>query len=1339
MRHIYNLNLKSALCRSFNSKLYTLLIPLSSLLFALITPQSACAQSGLFFPGDQLSNSLLSCVCQDKAGYLWVGTDYGLNRFDGYRFVKYYHNDKDTTSLKHNMVVHLYSDSKGQLWVGSNHGLQRYVYATDAFENYYFEGNVKPRVNDIMELHNGTLLVGTAGYGLFALKDGEHVLKRLNNYSKDSKDVYFSHIYEDTRGVFWRSNANNISWRTKDGRITTFTDDLGTPTDFFDFNGNTVIVCRDNLLTYVNGTMRNDYFDTSELKGTGLELRTAYKDMKGNVYVGTRGNGLFWIPAGTRKLERYKCRVKGVDLNTAKIWAITGDNQGNIWVACQQKGLVLIPNRRPQFSPWRFTDQKIDIGTFVSSVCEGNGGMTWTVVQNQGVYGFDASGHICANPSAPGGASYMYRDSEGLYWLGASKGGYLYDPVSQKSTLVVNYPCDYYNTITEDKNGNIYFSAFGKGFVAYDKSKKTTRVFSMNDKDSGRGRLCNDWIMDLSTDRSGMVWIATSSGVSCYDPFNATFKPFGWNVLLDDVKCNVVCESSLGDIFIGTDEGLYLWRRKSNKVEKTSLRDVMVCYVIEDKSGDIWCSTSNGIWQLLSKDKTWINYVNGSGLYAHEYVCGSGLHTTDDRIFFATADGLTVFTPQQVRDAQTKPGNLMLTGFYLGNRSVNTLTESDFSQVADAPVNEEDYFTVSYMESLITMEFSLLNYADAANTVFEYRFDDSEEWTRTNVGQNSIIFNHLASGTYELHVRAIDNGVVSEEKVYTIHVTSPWYSTTLAWIIYILIFASLVASGFWFYRRQMKLQMDEDKMKFLINATHDIRSPLTLISSPLAKLRDMVKSAENDGVDAESARKTFANMGFELDVIDRNAQRILNLVNQILDVRKIDKQQMHLSCRETDMETFVYNIYKVYEYNAQERGINFTFETEKHGIKAWIDHVQFDKVVSNLLSNAFKYSDDNGEIAVRLSEGHDENAHGLLKDYVEITVADKGIGMKEDVIQHVFDRFYQAKNTTSRGDAGTGIGLNLCKMIVDMHHGSITAANRPDGIQGSVLTVRIPLGCEHLADEEKEIVDATQKAALPKQKHTPRSNHRVLIVDDDEEICNYVSGELGTYYHFSVRHNGKEGLKELLANPYDVVVSDVKMPEMDGFTMLRMIKSNVNISHVPVILLTSQTDAAHRLEGLEKGADAYLTKPFDMDEMHLTIDNLIANHLRLKGKFSGAQSPTDKVETPEIKGNDEQLMERIMKSINAHLSDSDYGVDTMCEEVGISRAHLHRKMKELTGIPVSEFIRNIRLEQAARLLKEQKLNITQVAYTVGFSSHGYFSTVFRKHFGVSPREYVERN
>jgi DNA-binding response OmpR family regulator/two-component sensor histidine kinase len=542
----------------------------------------------------------------------------------------------------------------------------------------------------------------------------------------------------------------------------------------------------------------------------------------------------------------------------------------------------------------------------------------------------------------------------------------------------------------------------------------------------------------------------------------------------------------------------------------------------------------------------------------------------------------------------------------------------------------------------------------------------------------------------------------------------------LAYLIYFVLFVSLAVYVIVTYRRHAAEQMNEEKMKFLINATHDIRSPLTLIMSPLASLKRRLSGEEkNNSIDAIR----------DIDTIEHNANRILNLVNQILDVRKIDKQQLHLHCQQTEMVGFVKGICKMFEYSAQERNITFRFNHEDEKLDAWVDRSQFDKVVTNLLSNAFKYSFDGGSVDVNLS--HDDTQ-------MKLQVIDNGVGLDADSLKHIFDRFYQGTNSYRMHIDGTGIGLNLCKMIVDMHHGTITASNR-DGQQGSVFEVCLPLGYDHLTEEEieKEPVDDSPQQSIANGQKSSTYKHRVLVVDDDNEICNYISTELGRYYKLTTKPNGKEGLKELLTGEYDLVVSDVMMPEMDGFTMLRMIKTNVNIAHLPVVMLTSKADVANRLEGLERGADAFLAKPFDLEELHMVIENLIQSRQRLKGKYSGAQQQVDKLEQPEVKGNDELLMERIMKSVNKNLSNSDFNVDMLTQEVGISRAQLHRKMKEMTGISTSEFIRNIRLEQAARLLREQKVNVTQVAYTVGFSNLAHFSTIFRKHFGISPSEYAE--
>ena len=441
---------------------------------------------------------------------------------------------------------------------------------------------------------------------------------------------------------------------------------------------------------------------------------------------------------------------------------------------------------------------------------------------------------------------------------------------------------------------------------------------------------------------------------------------------------------------------------------------------------------------------------------------------------------------------------------------------------------------------------------------------------------------------------------------------------------------------------------------------------------------------------------------------------------------------MRLQYRETQMVPFIHNIYKVFEAHAHERNINYHFEHDAD-ITAWIDPIQFDKVVQNLLSNAFKFTADGGEITIEL--------HATDSQFT-ISVNDTGTGLTDTDLHRLFTRFYQSTANQAAGREGTGIGLNLCKMIVEMHEGEITARNREDGIQGSLFVVRVPINSNKAKINAESNVDTPSEneyASSEETVSTSTNAPRLLLVDDDAEITDYIAQELSPRYRCSVAANGKDALKQLLAGDkrFDLIVSDIMMPEMDGFTLLRAIKSNMNIAHLPVILLTSEAAVGNRLEGLERGADAFMAKPFLVDELRVQIDNLLRKDQRLKAQYTpNLEEQKEKVEQPDVADNDKVLMERIMQSVNKNLSNSDFSVEQMAQEVGLSRSQLHRRMKELTGLSTSDFVRNIRMEQAARLLRERHVNVSQVAYTVGFSSPGTFSKVFKQHFGQPPSEYA---
>lgn len=1269
----------------------------------------AYADTGHLYSSGKLSSSLINCIAQDRYGYIWVGTEYGLNKFDGYHFKSYLHDSKDTTTVSDNIITDFLVDHSGRLWIGSAKGLMRYDYHLDRFVRYSFPDGRRPRIYSLIESRKGDILIGTAGFGLYSVKSGTDAIIREKSFNKADSGLFYTHIYEDLRGNIWQSshlNAFTCFFKKADKFVArSFYSQVGAPVAFIQTNkSNMLIVCMGGILLYDyrTGGVKDAGYDFGIYKNN-ITINSAMIDSHGNFYIGTSESGVLFSPPGKYSFRPFHRQNRDrFDLSTSYVKDLIEDKDHNIWVGCYRKGLYLINDEKEAFSSWSFSDQNYTIGSSVSSVADGQDGTTWCTVQNSGVYLFDAHGKIIGHPSSPVGTSIIYRDHKNQYWVGTGNALYQYNPNTGTSIERLHYTSDGTFCITDDGMGHMYVSVYSKGLYILDTNTGKARILNMN-QTGPHGFLCNDWIRGMIIDHEGLLWMGTSNGVSCMNPKTLAFDTYGWNSILHNIQSNYLCEDKEGNIIIGTDEGLYLYDRKENRAKifphSEELQGKQICGIVSDDNGDLWVSTTMGIWQYNRRKKIFIGHISGNGLKAIEYTHGAIMHTADDRIAIGMSDGITSFYPSEVRSGHKEMGSVYLTNFVVDGKSIDCMA---------------DEFEIPYSDNSFSLDFSLLNYENADDICFHYRINDGD-WATTGEGVNTISFTKLEPGLYNIDVRAFNNGVYSAGvRTLSVRILDPWYSSKLAYFVYILLLIIAAYALFRMYKRRKEAELEESKMRFLIDATHDIKSPLTLIVGPLRKLKERLK----DDVECQN----------DIQTIDRNAQRLLVLVNQILDERKIDKNQLHLHCQETEMVSFIENICNLYKVNAEERNIAFRFIPNVNQLHAWIDRINFDKVVSNLLSNAFKYTFDGGEVDVFLDADD-----GFLR----IDVADTGIGINESNPSKLFERFYQGRNTSGFHIEGTGIGLNLCQSIIHMHGGTISAENRNDGNHGSVFIVSIPLGNEHLRPEE--ILDDADAAIMDaRPKITANKNYRILVVDDDREIGLYIRNELSQWYRFDYSPNGKDALKKLLTDDFDLVVSDVMMPEMDGITLLKKIKSNSNISDIPVILLTSKADVQERLEGLKKGADAFLAKPFNMDELHVLIDNLVDNVRRLKGKFSGAQKQKDRVENVKVKGNDDVLMERIMKSINAHLSEPEFNVEQLTKDVGISRAQLHRKMKEITGISTGEFIRNLRLEQAAQLILEGKINITQIAYTVGFNNQTHFSTVFKKHFGKTPTEYSEQ-
>ena len=1336
------------------------------MMLTVLSLLTATAADGRLFSSTQLSSTRINCIIQDQQGYIWIGTEYGLNKFDGYHFTAYLNRADDARSLSHNNVQALFVDSRGRLWVGTGKGLSRYDVASDDFQRFDLRPNSddEPCVTQMTEDSRGSVLVGTAGFGLFEITLEADTAAKTSRYSANDLDDYYTAIFYDAQGRFWK--VDNV------GIVSCFSASHQQPIllkrhhsavgQVFSLlqrkTGQVLIVGRSGTIEFG----RDDLLPAT-IPSPDISLHAALLDASDQLLLGTSGHGLYRYNPQTRHQEVVDVSNRQIDFTSANVNAVYEDRQHNLWVGCHQRGLFFIGTKRQAFDSWSLTAQNVKTGSIVSSVAEGLSGSFWACLQDGGLYQFSSDGQIRQSAPAPAGQHFVYRDHQGQYWLGAGSSLYQFDAQTGTSRLAHTFSAEYLQCMADDGRGTLFVSTFSRGLSVFTPKTHAEQRFSMYQTQAPRGFLCNDWVLALHYDRQGLLWAATASGTSCYDPVRDTFRTFGWHNLLEGYTCLSLDEDPEGNILIGTDRGLFRFRKHENTVEpfpaNGGLNDKVIQNVLCLADGDVWCSTAMGIWHYRHADSTLVHHINDGGLREREYTQGVGLVATDGRILFGCSDGLVSFHPSlnissinyKPSTINHKPSTINYKPSTINHHPAPSLTRMLIGSQVVSPRSE-----LSYLDNTFTLEFSNFDYASAANTQLEYRLNN-DQWSQAAVGDNAISFNHLAPGLYRLSVRTRESGTVSTVGTYTFRIRPPWYRSTLARFAWLLLLLGAAGYAGWAYYRRKRQQLAEEKMQFLINATHDIRTPLTLILSPLHQLMK---------------QKHDADTAARLAIIDHNARRILALVNQILDIRKIDKQQMHLHLEPTRLVPFARNIYKVFEAHAHERGITFRF-THDADVSASIDPVQFDKVVQNLLSNAFKFTPDGGEIVMHLGRQGDE--HFCL------SVTDTGTGISEADLPRIFHRFYQSASNRAVGKEGTGIGLNLCKMIVEMHHGTITAANRTDGQPGSVFEVVMPIGAVEaevanpVPEQESAPIPTVnlipehnissinykpstinhqpssinykpstinhQPSTSPPKPGPGRTGYRILLVDDDAEITDYIASELSDYYHFGICHNGKSALNCLLAGDqqYDLVVTDIMMPEMDGFTLLRAIKSNLSIAHLPVILLTTEAAVGNRLKGLQRGADAFMPKPFIVEELRMQIDNLLSKSQRLKQKFSGAiDEHKEKVDQRDVADTDQQLMNRIVQSVNKNLSDGDFTVEQLATEVGLSRAQLHRRMKELTGLSASDFIRNIRLEQAARLLRERKAGISQVAYTVGFNTPSTFSKVFRQHFGQSPTEYAAR-
>lgn len=1308
---------------------------------AMVTNQNARAlQNTRFFHDKELVSPNYSSFCRDADGKLWIGTQFGLWKFDGANFESYYHQSSDSTSLSDNRILKILRDNDNRIWVATAQGLNLYNPGNGTFTIIQPPGiSFKGYIIDQCMLPNGDIVFEVSGVGLYII-----------DFTKQHPVAvrYMPGIYgEQNYTCLLTTPDGSIIAGTHTGEIVKIFPNGQTQS--FPLTTSYVRFLQSDKTTgiYIGTSEGVWHWNLTSTQATKLDnppgvkptYHSATVTADTTLIIGTQGSGPYRVRHNSTHIERvadlYNCHF---DLSKSRVSAIHVDESGNLWLGCSFQGIVLAPKTPLQFQYLGFDSQTPGTqGKRTFCVGDPRSARVYIADEDGMLRVIDFDGRISQLASLPGKVSSMMLGHDGLLYAGIDNLGlYQIDPATGTGKTIVNIGGSYEaSAITEDIDGNFYLSIQGRGIIKADRTNGSYKWLR-----SDQNKPMFSWVTSLLCDRNNKIWIGMYGVFSTYDATTGEFKALEYTnpIFMDGVHGDLALAPD-GRIYDATSFGLLVIDPRDESVRLLTaadgLADVAVTSVTVDNDGYAWAATRKGI-NRISPNLDEVAFFGTQGLLDSDFFSAT-LASHGRYVAFGGDKGVAFVRPRSISQPDFS-SPVCITSVWLNDAKVTpaTLTATGNRHVLASPVGPIKKINLSYVDNFLKMGLSTLDFREIGNVAYQWRIPQlNTHWQEEAHGVSEISLPHLRQGKYTLQIRRKENGELSPVTQVEISVSSPWYLSGWAKCIYVLIICGILAMLILAMRRRQRERINDERIRFFINISHEIRSPLTLILSPLEKLM----SRRND---AETQR--------ELSAIHRNATRILALINQLLDIRKMERGKMQLSCKETELVAYTNELIDMFQDQAHEKNITLTCDTpSKDKIHVWIDRNNFDKVLVNLITNALKYTPSGGEITVNVSQG----INTTLGDFAQITVTDTGIGLDEKTKAHLFDRFYQGKFDRDKAPMGFGIGLDLCRLLVELHHGTIHGTNRQDGAKGSVFTVRVPLGMYHLTSAQTDLTSAQTESPALRDKlvsgsaiptpasHVKRSRNtslQILVADDNAELRRYLEENLSHMGRVYTAADGEEAMRIILDHRIDLVISDVVMPKIDGLTLLKSLKSNVATSATPVVLLSSKTDVTDRMEGWAKGADAYVGKPFSINELITIIDNLMDNRNRLRGKYSGTQEEGDRIETPEIKGNDKILMDKIIETIGKNLDNPDLNVEMLCGQVGLSRAHLNRKMKEIFGLSPSDYIRNMRLRRACQLLESPDIDISQIAYSVGFSSQPHFSTAFRRFTGVTPTEYRAR-
>lgn len=1327
-----------------------------------------------------LSHNQVNTIFKDPDGFLWFGTQAGLNRYDGYSFKVFNKILNDSTSLFDNSVLSLYELPDGKMWVDTRGGACIYDPHTEKFDanfNNYLKSLGLPSapVIDIVKGNNGRYWFLYDSLNLYLYSATDKKAKAILQPSASRQFEKITSISETKEGKLWLAYENGLLQE-------------------YDVNANKVV------------------FSSTAFQQLFKENKSNYifADSDGDVWLWYYTYGAYLFHPADNSIRQFNEKTSTSKLSSNLVSQVVQDDNGLIWLSTDHGGVTIIDKRKNFQTTYLLNDPK-DPGSLsqnsVTNVYKDDKGIIWLGTYKQGVNYFNSNivqfkyyHHQESNVSSLpyDDVNRFVEDGAGNLWIGTNGGGliyfdrknntfrqYLHDPNninSLSSNVIVSLWIDHENVlwigtyfgglnsfdgkkftrytysvntssnlsnnniweIYEDRERNLWIGTLGNGLDMLDRK---TNQFKHYKNTQGQPALSlATYISAIMQDRKGNLWIGSEQGVSVFDKNkNSSVLYQHTNDKNSLSHNNIICflEDSKGRIWVGTREGLNLFNEQTNSFQVfTTLEGLpnnMILNMLEDKYQTLWLSTPNGLCSMVPVQKdggfsfSIISYDEMNNIQNTEFNENAALVTRKGELIFGGPAGFNIIDPDEIK----KPANhakIVFTGLQILNKNVEPGERVNNRVLLEQALPHLQQIDLKYKENVFSIEFASLDFTHGNLDKYAYMLEGfNNDWLYADRTQRKATYTNLDPGHYTLKVKVLNrNGLWSDIKTLRINIQPPFSRTTLAYIIYAIIAAGifLLARRITLDRIHMRFEVKQQrreaerahaleqlKTKFFTNVSHEFRTPLSLIIAPLDKI------IRQSGDDEQKK---------QLNLVQRNAKRLLSLVNQLLDFRKMEVQEMKLHPSIGDIISFCRDISNSFMDVAEKKNIQFSFSSNVENLEIYFDKDKIEKILFNLLSNAFKYTHDNGIVSINLVYNPPVNNEG--DGTLALEVKDTGIGIPADQQEKIFERFFQTDVSESMMTQGTGIGLAITKEFVRLHNGIITVKSEPE--KGSSFTVLLPAKKIYEPSTRVTAPALTEVAEqLPLEGGQGKDKKRtILIVEDNEDLRFYLKDNLKAHYHVEEAVNGKEGWEKIkLTNP-DLVVSDIMMPLMDGVELARKIKNETLTAHIPVILLTAMGSEEKQLEGLKAGVNDYITKPFTFEILASRVRNLLAQQKLLQKRFHKQieVNPGEVTITPV----DEKFLQSALDVVEKNMDNPEFSVEDFSRDMFINRVTLYRKILSITGKTPIEFIRSIRLKRAAQLLKKSGMTIAEIAYEVGFNNPKNFTKAFKDEFNVTPSKYI---